>query len=305
VADPIHVDFTTIDGKAAHVVGTPGTNFGLRLEAIEVVRLSEDYGLDSLPFSVMAYGYGDDEDWVGLSQDDVAETAVEAAMDELPKRRKTARRTEVAKVIADWWGPFEVWVDSSFDPYSLPDAKIAIETLARYRVADNSQPDERARGHSFWAVDTQYDAKVSRSFDNAGSAIDAADLLNAGQPLTEELRPFTIVTALDAIQSRLEAYEARVGNDGLSPEMGDAIDVLHQLVKSIEDDTYEEWGEAGDCWERIVNDDSILEQFAEEHEGKMPDLDDDPTRDAVAEWAKAKGLGRHYGAHCIWCLQAP
>lgn len=118
-------------------------------------------------------------------------------------------------------------------------------------------------------------------------------------------RDFTVGEALDAIQSRLEAYENGIGNDGLTGRMDRAINVLHRLVKSIEDDTYDEWGEAGDCWERIVNDDSILAQFAEEHEGKMPDLDDDPTRDAVTEWAKAKGLGRHYGAHCIWCLQAP
>ena len=116
-------------------------------------------------------------------------------------------------------------------------------------------------------------------------------------------REWSAREGLDAITSRLEAYEAQVGNDGMSLRMQLAVDAIHKLVKSIEDDTYDEWGEAGDCWERIVNDDSILEAFAEEH-GAMPDLNDDTTRDAVAEWAKAKGLGRHYGVHCIWCLQA-
>lgn len=125
-----------------------------------------------------------------------------------------------------------------------------------------------------------------------------------GQP-----RSFTPQEALDAIHSRLEAYEAQVGNDGLTGRMDRAINTIHSFIKQVEEhgSTDLEWGDPGECWDRLSND---------------PDYRDDPEfqalmakadqllssreeQEAVIAYAEDKGFGRHYGdPHCIWCLQA-
>ena len=90
-----------------------------------------------------------------------------------------------------------------------------------------------------------------------------------GQP-----RDFTPDEALDAISSRLEAVEGNVHNQGMTMRMSRAVNVLHRFVRDMTDEMPLDWGEPGDCTERIEND---------------PDEND----------------GRHYGVpHCIWCLQA-
>lgn len=122
-----------------------------------------------------------------------------------------------------------------------------------------------------------------------------------------EPRGFTPQEALDAITSRLEAFEASAFAIGLTLRMSNAIDTLHAFIKQVAEhgSTDLGWGQPGDCWERIVNDDPILAAFAEVHGDRYPDLTDDSTREAVVAWCKANGLGRHYGdPHCIWCLQA-
>jgi len=104
--------------------------------------------------------------------------------------------------------------------------------------------------------------------------------------------------ALDAIQSRLEAFEASVAYlpNYMSPEMDAAVQVLADFIKQVNEhgSTDLEWGNPGECGERISNDLDIANEIGN---GLTPD-----------EFQRAVvylGLGRHYGdPHCIWCLQA-
>ena len=85
-----------------------------------------------------------------------------------------------------------------------------------------------------------------------------------------EPRDFTPMEAIDRIASFLGVFEDH------SYSLDIAVDVLARFVRQVEDhgSTDLEWGEPGDCQDRIDND---------------PDEND----------------GRHYGdPHCIWCLQA-
>lgn len=112
----------------------------------------------------------------------------------------------------------------------------------------------------------------------------------------------TPTEALDAVHSRLEAYEAGIGNYGLSPEMDEAITTLHRFITQVEEHGSEdlEWGEPGDCWERMNNDTDLRQELVVLGEGDA--IRDDKT---LQEAAIRHGLGRHYGdPHCIWCLQA-
>ena len=122
-------------------------------------------------------------------------------------------------------------------------------------------------------------------------------------------RDFTPEEALDAIQSRLEAFESGVGNYGMSMRMSRAVDAIHKFLVEGND---LEWGEPLDCAERLNEDpdyddpeflnarnavtaakDSLRVGALEEAEAAFDDI------------AKKLGYGRHYGdPHCIWCLQA-
>ena len=112
-------------------------------------------------------------------------------------------------------------------------------------------------------------------------------------------RGMTPDEALSAIQSRLEAYESSVGNNGLSRRMDDAITVLHKFITVLAD---LEWGDPGECWERIANDEDLRLELAQAQQ-EQPDLA--KSVGSLSELAQKLGLGRHYGdPHCIWCLQA-
>ena len=47
-----------------------GTNFGWRLKPEEAARLMREHGYN-LPFDIMCKEYGDDDDWVGMSPEDL------------------------------------------------------------------------------------------------------------------------------------------------------------------------------------------------------------------------------------------
>lgn len=68
----MRIPFTSKTGVPGYVDGEPGTNFGLRIDAAEVERLLNWYG-ETLPFEIMAAGYGGDEDWCGIYVDDLDE----------------------------------------------------------------------------------------------------------------------------------------------------------------------------------------------------------------------------------------
>jgi hypothetical protein len=97
---------TTLTFDIPHVgtfetTGEPGTNFGLRVSAEEVIRLFSEHTWN-LPFEVMAAGYGDDEDWVGLNFDDLNESSfvLDASYAELETQ----------------WGPFELSIGPMREP---------------------------------------------------------------------------------------------------------------------------------------------------------------------------------------------
>ena len=88
--------FTDLAGVARIIeVEGPGTNFGARLSDAETYRLMREVG-DDLPFHIMAAGYGDDRDWVGLGPDDVEESDGPVPFDSF---------------VENGWGPFEVCIE--------------------------------------------------------------------------------------------------------------------------------------------------------------------------------------------------
>ena len=119
-----------------------------------------------------------------------------------------------------------------------------------------------------------------------------------------ETMPTTPEEALDLLAGFIGSTDTEDRED-----IDAAMTILDRFIKQVREHGSEdlEWGEPGDCWERIVNDDGddALAAFAEAHGGLMPDLTDDTHRDAFVDWCKSQGFGRHYGdPHCIWCLQA-
>lgn len=77
----------------------PGTNFGARVSPDEVLRIMWECG-DDLPFHIMAAGYGQDDDWVGLDREDILEG-----------EPGDLRRMSLADFRASGWEPFEVSVE--------------------------------------------------------------------------------------------------------------------------------------------------------------------------------------------------
>lgn len=48
-----------------------GTNFDYRISPEEAARLMREHGEAALPFAVMCKEYGDDSDWVGMTEEDI------------------------------------------------------------------------------------------------------------------------------------------------------------------------------------------------------------------------------------------
>jgi len=117
--------------------------------------------------------------------------------------------------------------------------------------------------------------------------------------------------ALTAIQSRLETFEASVANlpNYMSPEMDAAVQVLADFIKQVNEhgSTDLEWGEPGDCYERITNDEEVAHAlgFEDAYSTKLGDWLQETEYADIKAKAKEFGVGRHYGdPHCIWCLEA-
>lgn len=96
----ITATFWDKEAREHTVSGEPGTNFGLRISAAEALRLLWQVG-DDLPFHIMAAGYGDDDDWVGLSREDVIDD-----VNSIEERAVTLEDFE-----SNDWGPFEISIE--------------------------------------------------------------------------------------------------------------------------------------------------------------------------------------------------
>lgn len=90
-----------VKGSTGYVtVSGPGTNFGARISSEQVLKaFSQLTPGESLPFDIMAAGYGQDEDWVGLGLSDV--------LDDTNSLSETLISAEALD--ATDWGPFEVY----------------------------------------------------------------------------------------------------------------------------------------------------------------------------------------------------
>lgn len=66
------VTFQTKNGKEGTVVVSKATNFDYRISKKEAERLLKEFGYD-LPFDIMCKEYGQDEDWVGVVEEDLNE----------------------------------------------------------------------------------------------------------------------------------------------------------------------------------------------------------------------------------------
>lgn len=273
------VQFTTRDGKLGSVRGVPGTNFGLRLSNEEVERLEATYGIDNLPFLVMAEGYGDDEDWVAIQS---AETHEDNDL---------AKPLDVAHYK---WAPYEASADESV-PSSL-------QTLGRFRVHDF----EGETGPHFFVNDSETGKTVSVTFETNAEAREYADELNADP---SKVTPFGDTTAPGTPEWALDRLASFIGVVGEVPtDVDAAIIILDSFIKQVNErgSSDLEWGEPGDCWERLYSQPEYREDplFAPLLEAS-DDASGGPEDEAVQAYAKAHGLGRHYGdPHCIWCLQA-
>lgn len=69
-----------------HLTGEPTPDGGIRISKEQAEDLLLSFGY-SLPFDIMAEGYGEDEDWVGICVDDL---------------------DDFGRLDPDW-GPFEIW----------------------------------------------------------------------------------------------------------------------------------------------------------------------------------------------------
>jgi len=91
-----HVKFTDRSGHEGMVtIDGPGTNFGARISTSEAHRLLSTFGSERLPFTIMAAGYGEDEDWSGLGTEDAEQ--------------------DLASFESMGWAPFEVLIEQNLD----------------------------------------------------------------------------------------------------------------------------------------------------------------------------------------------
>lgn len=96
----ITATFWDKQGREFTITGEPGSNFGLRIDDAEARRLLWESG-DDLPFHIMAAGYGEDDDWVGLTHEDVVDDVMD--LDE--------RIIKYEDFVENGWGPFEVSIE--------------------------------------------------------------------------------------------------------------------------------------------------------------------------------------------------
>ena len=159
----------------------------------------------------------------------------------------------------------------------------------------------------------EWDGLTSDDYDTFAEDIETGDTSGFGEwgpfqlwfPVGKDPvapRELTPAEAVERIASFLGVFEDH------SYTLDLAIDVLDKFVQQVNQhgSTDLEWGNPGDCWERIENDPDIRDELR-----LIPPTDDEgywathDRRDEEQKLAVEKGLGRHYGdPHCIWCLQA-
>jgi len=72
--------FIDRNGKAGQVaILRRGTNFDYRISPEEAARLLREHGEAALPFAVMCKEYGEDSDWVGMTEEDLNEAGEDRA----------------------------------------------------------------------------------------------------------------------------------------------------------------------------------------------------------------------------------
>ena len=82
--------WTASDGATGYItMKEAGTNFGARLTSEQVLKAFAEAKRvgQRLPFDIMAAGYGQDEDWVGLDPDDWSGFAFGFGIDRLRLER--------------------------------------------------------------------------------------------------------------------------------------------------------------------------------------------------------------------------
>ena len=86
------------------------------------------------------------------------------------------------------------------------------------------------------------------------------------------------------------------------------------VLESIDNDTFEEWGEYGDCrshLDGLIEEGDLEPDVHAELEVRLNELDISYGPAYVERkvelniFCEKNQLGKHYGAHCIWCLEAP
>jgi hypothetical protein len=121
------------------------------------------------------------------------------------------------------------------------------------------------------------------------------------------------MTPEEALTALYEFADDAIGEDkelvAVPTHISDALQTLADFIKQVNEhgSTDLEWGEPGDCFERICDDEDVAHDLGFEdaygedfsrwlREGEYAD---------IKAKAKELGVGRHYGdPHCIWCLQA-
>ena len=99
--------FVDRNGKPGQVaILRRGTNFDYRISPEEAARLLREHGEAALPFVVMCKEYGDDSDWVGMTEEDLNEKGEDRA----------GRFDEDYKT-------FETWADDKGAAYFTPCAE--------------------------------------------------------------------------------------------------------------------------------------------------------------------------------------
>jgi hypothetical protein len=119
------------------------------------------------------------------------------------------------------------------------------------------------------------------------------------------------MTPNEALTMLYEFVDDAVGEDkemiAVPTHIGDALQTLADFIKQVDEhgSTDLEWGEPGDCWDRIENDPDLREELGLPN--PYTEVVDNSRKAVERENALAveRGLGRHYGdPHCIWCLEA-
>lgn len=168
-------DVTAGHGATGYItMKEAGTNFGARLTSEQVLKAFAEAKRvgQRLPFDIMAAGYGQDEDWVGLDPDDVD--------DYLDK-------IDVKGFEENGWGPFEVYAETRmFDVAHggtsgfivSPPEWVQATTTTKYTKLSGSQAKLDAKTPK---VDSIVPADVMAALTEAGYVIVHPDLDMPGQ----------------------------------------------------------------------------------------------------------------------------